>query len=65
MARTTLAHFTATREELLARTGALFSMIADGKLEVRVAKTYPLAEAAQAHRDMETRKIAGKMLLIP
>jgi NADPH:quinone reductase len=65
MARTTLAHFTATREELLARTGALFAMIADGKLKVRIAKTYPLAEAPQAHQDMEARKVAGKLLLIP
>src|SRR5271168_2886864 len=65
MARTTLAHFTATREELLARTSALFGMIAEGKLKVRVAKTYPLAEAAQAHRDMEARKVAGKLLLVP
>jgi NADPH:quinone reductase len=65
MARTTLAHFTATREELLARTGALFAMIADGKLKLRIAKTYPLAEAPQAHRDMEARKIAGKLLLVP
>jgi NADPH:quinone reductase len=65
MARTTLAHFTATREELLARTSALFSMIAEGKLKVRIAKTYPLAEAAQAHRDMEARAILGKLLLIP
>jgi len=65
MARTTLAHFTATREELLARTGALFAMIAEGKLKLRIAKTYPLAEAAQAHRDMEARKIAGKLLMVP
>jgi NADPH:quinone reductase len=65
MARTTLAHFTATREELLARTSALFTMIAEGKLKLRIAKTYPLAEAPQAHRDMEARKIAGKLLLIP
>ncbi len=65
MARTTLAHFTATREELLARTGALFAMIADGKLKLHIAKTYPLAEAPQAHRDMESRKVAGKLLLIP
>jgi NADPH2:quinone reductase len=65
MARTTLAHFTATREELLARTGALFGMIAEGKLKLRIAKTYPLAEAAEAHRDMEARKMAGKLLLIP
>ena len=65
MARTTLAHFTATREELLARTSDLFSMIAAGKLKLRIAKTYPLAEAAQAHRDLEARKMAGKLLLIP
>lgn len=64
MARTTLAHFTATREELLARTSALFGMIADGRLKLRIAKTYPLAEAAQAHRDMEARRAAGKLLLV-
>jgi NADPH2:quinone reductase len=65
MARTTLAHFTATRDELLARTRALFGMIADGHLKLRIAKTYPLADAPQAHRDMEARKVAGKLLLIP
>ena len=65
MARTTLAHFTATREELLARTSALFGMIAAGKLKLRIAKKYPLAEAAQAHRDMEAHKVAGKLLLVP
>lgn len=65
MARTTLSHFTATREELLARTSALFRMIAEGKLKVRIAKTYPLSEAPQAHRDMEARSVAGKLLLIP
>ncbi len=65
MARTTLAHFTATREELIARTSALFAMIAGGSLKVRIAKKYPLAEAAEAHRDMEARKLAGKLLLVP
>jgi NADPH2:quinone reductase len=65
IARTTLAHFTATREELLARTGDLFSMTASGKLKLRIAKKYPLADAAQAHRDMEARKMAGKLLLLP
>jgi NADPH2:quinone reductase len=64
MARTTLAHFTATRDELLARTSALFRLIADGKLNVRIAKKYPLAEAAQAHRDMDARRLAGKLLLV-
>ena len=65
MARTTLAHFTATREELVARSSALFSLIADGKLNVRIAKKYSLAEADQAHRDLESRRMAGKLLLIP
>jgi NADPH:quinone reductase len=64
MARTTLAHFTATRQELMARTSALFAMIADGRLKLLIAKKYPLAEAAQAHRDMEGR-VAGKLLLVP
>ena len=65
MARTTLAHFTATREELLARTTSLFQMIREQKLKVRIAKKYPLADAAQAHWDMESRKLAGKLLLVP
>jgi len=65
IARTTLAHFTATREELLARTSALFAMIADGKLHLRIANKYPLAEAAQAHRDLESRQLTGKLLLQP
>ena len=65
IARTTLAHFTATREELLARTSALFAMIADGKLHLRIAKKYPLADAAEAHRDLEGRYLSGKLLLVP
>jgi len=65
MARTTLAHFTATRDELLARTHDLFGMITSGKLKVRIAKTYPLAQAAEAHRDLEGRQLSGKLLLIP
>jgi NADPH:quinone reductase len=65
MARTTLAHFTATREELIARTSALFAMIASGSLNVRIAKKYPLAEAAEAHRELEARHLAGKILLVP
>jgi NADPH:quinone reductase len=64
MARTTLAHFTATRDELVARTSALFAMIADGRLKVKIAKKYPLSEAAAAHRDMEARAVAGKLLLV-
>src|SRR5437016_13219888 len=65
MARTKLAPFTATRDELLLRSGAVFSMIASGKLKLRIAHTYPLAEAQQAHRDLEGRKTTGKLLLLP
>jgi NADPH:quinone reductase len=65
MARTNLAHFTATRDELLQRSGAVFGMIAEGKLKLRIAHTYPLTQAQQAHRDLEGRKTTGKLLLIP
>ena len=65
MARTTLAHFTATREELLARTSALFGMIAEGKLKLLVGKSFPLAQAVDAHQFMESRQSTGKLLLIP
>jgi NADPH2:quinone reductase len=65
MARTTLAHFTATRDELLARTSALFGMIREGKLKLQIAKKYLLGDAVQAHRDMDARKFAGKLLLVP
>jgi NADPH:quinone reductase len=65
MARTTLAHFTATRAELVARTRDLFGMINDGRLKLPIGKKYPLGEAAQAHRDLEARTMAGKLLLVP
>jgi NADPH2:quinone reductase len=47
------------------RSGAVFGMIAAGKLKLRIDHTYPLAEAQQAHRDLEGRKTTGKLLLIP
>ena len=65
MARTNLAHFTATRDELLLRSGAVFHMIGEGKLKLRIAHTYPLAEAQKAHGDLEGRKTTGKLLLLP
>jgi len=65
LTRPTLAHYTATREELVARSGAVFGMMAAGKLKLRIEHTYPLAEARQAHMDLEGRKTTGKLLLIP
>jgi NADPH2:quinone reductase len=63
--RPKLFDYTATREELVMRSNAVFGMIADGKLKLRVEHTYPLAEAQQAHKDLEGRKTTGKILLIP
>jgi NADPH2:quinone reductase len=65
LTRPTLAHHILTREELLWRSGDVLGWIGSGKLELRVEKTYPLADAAEAHRDLESRKMAGKLILIP
>ena len=63
--RPMLGNYIATREELLARSGAVFAMIASGKLTLRIQHTYSLAEAQRAHRELEGRKTTGKLLLIP
>ena len=65
LTRPTLGNYIATREELLGRAHDLFEAVIGGKLHVRVGATYPLAEAAQSHRDLEARKTTGKLLLIP
>jgi NADPH2:quinone reductase len=63
--RPTLFQYIATREELVARSGAVFGLMSAGKLKLRIEHTYPLAEAERAHRDLEGRKTTGKLLLIP
>jgi NADPH2:quinone reductase len=63
--RPTLAHYALDREELLQRANDLFNWIAAGELKVRIDKTFPLAETAEAHRLLEARKTTGKVLLIP
>lgn len=63
--RPTLGHYTLTREELEWRANDVLQMIADGRLKLRIHKRYPLADATQAHRDLEGRKTTGKLLLIP
>jgi NADPH2:quinone reductase len=65
LTRPSLGNYIATREELVARSSAVFSMITAGKLKLRIEHTYPLAEAQRAHRDLEGRKTTGKLLLIP
>jgi NADPH2:quinone reductase len=63
--RPNLGNYIATTEELRARSSAVFKMIVEGKLKLRIGHTYPLAEAAAAHRDLEGRKTTGKLLLMP
>ena len=65
LTRPTLAHYTADRAELLKRANDLFKWIAAGKLDVRIDKTYPLADAAEAHKYLEGRQSKGKILLLP
>jgi NADPH2:quinone reductase len=65
LARPSLVHYIATREELLWRSGELFQWIKDGQLKVRIDKTFPRSAAAEAHRYMEGRQSRGKVLLIP
>jgi NADPH:quinone reductase len=65
LTRPSLANYAATRDELLWRSGELFDWIRSGELKLRVEKTFPLAEAAESHRQLEGRKTTGKVLLIP
>ncbi|MGH9628284.1 MAG: quinone oxidoreductase family protein [Bryobacteraceae bacterium] len=63
LTRPSLAHHCANREELLWRASDVLGSIASGKLHLHIQKTYPLAEAGQAHRDLEARKTTGKLVL--
>ena len=65
LTRPSLGNYISTREELVARSGAVFSMITAGRLKLRIEHTYPLAEAQRAQHDLEGRKTTGKLLLIP
>jgi Zinc-binding dehydrogenase len=63
--RPSLKDYTATRGELEVRAGEVLQGVAKGMLKLRLEHTYPLAEAAQAHRDLEARRTTGKILLVP
>jgi len=63
--RPTLQTYTRTPELLRGRAAELFEFIESGALDVRIGARYPLAEARQAHEDLEARKTTGKLLLIP
>jgi NADPH2:quinone reductase len=53
------------RSELLQRANDVFNWTATGKLKLRIEKTVPMAEAAEAHRQLEGRKTTGKVILLP
>ncbi|MGC2697333.1 MAG: quinone oxidoreductase [Candidatus Angelobacter sp.] len=65
LTRPSLTHYIATREELEKRSSDVFNMVLAGKLKLRIAHTYKLEDAQQAHRDLEARKTTGKILLVP
>ncbi|MGV0850177.1 quinone oxidoreductase family protein [Mycolicibacterium phlei] len=65
LTRPTLVHYTRTPDEFAWRAGELLDAIASGQLNITVSHRYPLADAAQAHRDLEGRKTVGSVVLIP
>ena len=65
LTRPSLASYSSTPEELAWRAGDVLKWVTEGKLKIHIHKVYPLAEAAQAHRDLEGRKTTGKLLLTP
>ena len=65
LTRPSLAHYIANDQELHWRAGEILRRVADGSLQLRIDRSYALADAPQAHRDLEARNTAGKLLLIP
>ena len=63
--RPTLGHYTITRGELLDSAAAFFDVVAQGLVKVEIGQRYPLAQAAQAHRDLEARRTSGSTILLP
>jgi len=65
LTRPSLAYYAADRKELEWRAGDVLGWVAGGRLKIRIDRIYPLSQAPQAHRDLEGRKTAGKLLLLP
>jgi NADPH:quinone reductase len=63
LTRPSLGHYVATPQELAWRAGDVLGWIDSGRLKLRIDRTYPLADAATAHRDLESRKTSGKLVL--
>ena len=65
LTRPSLMHYTAKRADLLASAAELFEVVANGVVKIEVRQTYPLAETAKAHRDLEARQTTGSTVLLP
>ena len=65
LTRPTLMTYNAKRQDLEASAAALFEVVADGQVKIEINQTYPLAEAARAHADLEGRKTTGSTILLP
>jgi NADPH2:quinone reductase len=65
LTRPGVRHYTARREELLARAAEVFGWIAESQLRVHIGGRYPLEDARRAHEDLESRRTSGKLLLLP
>jgi NADPH2:quinone reductase len=63
--RPSILHYTATRKDLVATANDLFEVVGSGKVKVSVNQTYPMAEAARAHQDLEARLTTGSTVLLP
>jgi NADPH2:quinone reductase len=64
LTRPSVMHYTAAREDLLAHARDLFEVARKGAVKIEIQQTYPLAEAAQAHRDLESRRTTGSSILV-
>ena len=65
LTRPSLGDYTSTREELLQRANEVLDWVQTGQLKLHIGLTLPLAEAAEAHRQLEGRQTTGKILLMP
>lgn len=65
LTRPSLAHYSSTRDELLARAQDVFDWIASGRVKLRIGGRYALGDARQAHEDLQGRRTTGKLLLLP
>jgi NADPH2:quinone reductase len=65
LTRPSVMHYTASREDLLAHARDLFEVVSKGAVKIKIQQTYLLAEAARAHRDLESRRTTGTSILVP